>query len=115
MAELGTGELGKDGKYHLLTKLAGGFVTRGGKKWAFPDVDFTFTPFSENAFTVSKIDLTAVAADVTRVSVEALGDSIAQLPGTKESTGCKSLPPSARLLRSGQLQRDRGAFRVGQR
>jgi len=90
VAELGTGELGKDGKYHLLTKLAGGFVTRGGKKWAFPDVDFTFTPFSENAFTVSKIDLTAVGSDVIRVSVEALGDSIAQLPGTRESTGCKS-------------------------
>jgi len=90
VAELGTGELGKDGKYHLLTKLAGGFVTRGGKKFAFPDVDFTFTPFSENAFTVSKIDMTAVGADVIRVSVEALGDSIAQLPGTKESTGCKS-------------------------
>jgi hypothetical protein len=90
IAELGNGDLGKDGKLHLLTKLAGGFVTRGGKKFAFPDVDFTFTPLAENAFTVSKIDLVAVAADVIRVSVEALGDSIAQLPGTKESTGCRS-------------------------
>jgi hypothetical protein len=90
IAELGNGDLGKDGKLHLLTKLAGGFVTRGGKKLAFPDVDFTFTPFSENAFTVSKIDLVAVGADVIRVSIEAMGDSIAQLPGTKESTGCRS-------------------------
>jgi hypothetical protein len=90
IAELGNGDLGKDGKLHLLTTLAGGFVTRGGKKIAFPDVDFTFTPFSENAFTVSKIDLVAVAADVIRVSIEAMGDSIAQLPGTKASTGCRS-------------------------
>jgi hypothetical protein len=90
IAELGNGDLGKDSKLHLLTKLAGGFVTRGGKKLAFPDVDFTFIPFSENAFTVSKIDLVAVGADVVRVSLEALGDSIAQLPGTKDSTGCRS-------------------------
>ena len=90
IAELGNGDLGKDGKLHLLTKLAAGFVTRGGKKVAFPDVDFTFTPLGRDVVSVSSVDLVSVATDLIRVSIEAMGDSIAQLPGTKESTGCRS-------------------------
>jgi hypothetical protein len=75
--------------YHVITRVAGGFVTRGGKAYAFPDVDVTVTPLSGTPIAVSKIDLSAVGSDVIRVFLEAVGDQIARLPADPEATVCK--------------------------
>jgi len=88
--EVSLGSPGADGNVHLLTKLPGGFVTRGGNTLAFPGVDVTITPFAASPVAASKIDLSAVAADVVRVFIEAVGDSLSGVPGVLQSSGCST-------------------------
>ncbi len=81
----------KGDTYHLLTKATdGGFVTRGGTKYAFPGVSITIDPFSDTGLQAAKIDFTQVGADVVRVFLEAFGDTLGQLPADATSTACKA-------------------------
>jgi hypothetical protein len=82
--------LGPDNMYHLISaKSDGGFVSRSGDKYQVPSVTVTVTPGANKAVNVSKVDFTAVGADVMRVFVEAVGDYWAQLPGVAGSSGVK--------------------------
>ena len=84
-------KLDADGKYHLLTKVEdGGFVSRGGTKYAFPGFSVSADPFSESMIQVSKVDFTQVGSDVVRVYIEAMGDQCGQLPADQTSTACKA-------------------------
>jgi len=90
-AIIGT-KVGADNKYHLLTKKEdGGFVTRGGTKYAFPGISINIDPLSDSVLKVAKIDFTQVGSDIVRVFLEALGDKLGQLPADQTSTACKAI------------------------
>jgi hypothetical protein len=63
------------------------FVARGGKKYAFQEIDIKVAPGNANALSASKISGTSVVADITRVVVEALMDAKHQLPTATGATG----------------------------
>lgn len=77
--------------YQLFGSLAdGAFVTRGGTSYSFPSINVRVTPLGDHPFQATKVDYTAVGADMVRIFFEALGDSIAGLPSDPKSTACKS-------------------------
>lgn len=77
------------GIYHLATKLQdGGFVTRGGARYAFGGLSITLDPLAEDPVQASNIDFTQVGADVIRVFLEAMADEWGQLPAAGTSTAC---------------------------
>jgi hypothetical protein len=82
---------GSDGMYHLITaKTDDGFITRAGNKYQFPTVSVTFTPGARQPVNVSKVDFSAVGADLMRVFVEAVGDYWTQVPAVKQASGVKA-------------------------
>jgi hypothetical protein len=89
--KVGNQSPGKDGMYHLITaKSDDGFITRAGNKYQFPTVSVTFTPGARQSVNVSKVDFSAVGADLMRVFVEAVGDYWAQVPAVKQASGVKA-------------------------
>jgi hypothetical protein len=80
--------VGSDGQYHILTAANdGGFFTRGGDPYAFPSIAISITPVGAHPVSVTKVDFSAIASDLIRVYIEAVGDVWGQLPGVTKSTG----------------------------
>jgi len=71
------------------------FRTRGGVEYSFPAVTASIDPLADEPYTISDIDFLQVGSDLARVFWEAVGDSIAGVPGDPKATGCKIglLPP----------------------
>ena len=70
---------------HLLTaKGDGGFVTRGGDKYAVPTISASFTPGAGRPLSASKVDFPQIGSDVIRVFIEAVGDYWSRLPGAPD-------------------------------
>jgi len=81
-----------DGKYKLLAKLKdGGYVTRGGAKYAFPGVSISVDLTADQVVQASKVDFTQVGSDIVRIAIEATGDALAQLPVDPSSTACEAI------------------------
>jgi|GEM_PF-6817066 len=66
-----------------------GFVTRTGTSLQVPPLELTLDPAGSKLATVSKVDASTVGAEVVRVILEAIFDSIDLLPAVSNATGIK--------------------------
>ena len=69
---------------------AGFFYNRAGQKFGFPTITVSVNaPQASRLFEVTRIDEIAVIGDLTRVTIEALGDWLSpNVPADATSTGC---------------------------
>jgi hypothetical protein len=65
-----------------------GFVARGGQTFQFPVLTIGLDPLGKEAVAPPKVDAMAVGADLVRLTVEALFDSLSRLPAVNAATGC---------------------------
>jgi len=71
--------------------------TRGGADYKFPAITATLQPGAGKFVTISKVDFVAVGADLIRVFLEALGDTVAGVPAMSDATGCNVQDDNLRL------------------
>jgi hypothetical protein len=68
------------------------FVTRGGVAYATPHINLSMNLFSKTKLEVTEVDWNAVAADLSRVYFEAMGDAKIGLIAHPDSTLCEIRP-----------------------
>lgn len=68
------------------------FVTRAGSEYGFQVITGTIDITADKIFALTDIDWEAIPPDLVRVSLEALGDEAARVPGAANSTMCKVRP-----------------------
>ena len=86
----------KDNRCQLLKadEEAGFFYNRAGQKFGFPTITVSLNPGAARLIEVTKIDEIALIGDLTRVAIEALGDSLTRsVPSDARATGCSVPSP----------------------
>lgn len=100
LEELLSGEIGKIAD--------SGFVSRGGDALAIPPITASFDSKKQNRFSISSFEADTVGADIVRITFEALGDAISEIPAVSEATGVVSEV----LIEAGKQLPDAGEIKI---